>query len=255
MKQRKEPKEIKISQNYFINQINITNLKNRLIKQTKNKRKEGNESSEEHSVSNLEKKIEKKFENEKANIEEILDQSLDANVKIESESEIENLGKIEELDKLEIIDNQVSENYYFKSRNLNHNRLQEISKIGIFYFKFQEKNEKIHIKTKVSKFENEKEMSNKDLIDTLKQKFGEKNLKPSASYLGKQKKRNIFSKPKSFDLNSKKHIKNKSRKISEMKKQKFVKKYSEGFSKLKKANRKTHNSYLSFYDSLKKNDQ
>lgn len=121
-------KEIKISQNYFINQINITNLKNRLIKQTKSKNRDSEKGSEEvHS--SFEEKInsnfQKKFENEEQNFEQISE----INVKLESESEGEedttDLKNVEKLEKT-----NTEKNFYYTSSNLNNNRLKNIFRSG-----------------------------------------------------------------------------------------------------------------------------
>lgn len=135
MKQKKEPKEIKISQNYFINQINITNLKNRLIKQKKNNKKDGSESYEKHSSSNFEEK----FENQNSKNEDISKEISEINVKLESDSEVEKSDRLEELEKLEIIDSKNTENFYFTSSNLNNNRLKNIFRSGNFLLIFNQK--------------------------------------------------------------------------------------------------------------------
>lgn len=97
------------------------------------------------------------------------------------------------------------------------------------------------------------EVSNKDLIETLKTKYGPKNLQPSSSYIAAKKGKNVFSKPKSFDYlgRDKRNLS----KISKLRKENFVKKYSEGvgFSKVREA--KGHTGQMSFYNNFKFKDR
>ena len=92
-------------------------------------------------------------------------------------------------------------------------------------------------------------MSNKDLIDVLKQKFGG-GYSSSTSFFDKRKKSKVFSKPKSFDLTGK-NRRRRNDKVLEQKKQNFVKKYSEaiGMMKMKADKDKVHPK--SFYETFK----
>lgn len=119
MSDSKDQREIKISQNYFINQINITNLKNRLIKQTKSKK--SSIESEENS------NFERVGGSSKGGQAGTIDLNED-NVKLESESEVQDSEIIgtsggkkreEERDK-----------FYYTPGNLNNNRLKNIFRTG-----------------------------------------------------------------------------------------------------------------------------
>lgn len=100
------------------------------------------------------------------------------------------------------------------------------------------------------------EVSNKDLIETLKTKYGPKNSQSTSSYLGDKKTSNVFSKPSSFDFLGK--GKRSLNKINKLKKENFVKKYSEGvgFGKVRQAKHgKSQIGRKSFYDSFKFKDR
>lgn len=121
MNDKKDQREIKISQNYFINQINITNLKNRLIKQTKSKKRDSS-SMESEENSNFEK-VPMRPKDHSGTIDLNED-----NVKLETESESHENEMTAEKQAGKKLEERGK--FYYTSGNLNNNRLKNIFRTG-----------------------------------------------------------------------------------------------------------------------------